>query len=575
MKEKVFTLILVLVFCVSFFLSGCSIAKAPSDLMQGITPNKLTTVTDLSGDTEDITDFGVRLFQNSLTDGGNTLVSPLSVLCALAMTANGADGETLSQMEETFCVSSAALNNWLYAYMSSLPDSEKCKLSLANSIWFSENSGFTANPEFLQYNADYYGAELYRVTFDQAACNRINSWVKKHTDGMIEKILEQPPEAVMCLINALAFDAEWQNVYREHSVRDNTFTTEKGEQHTAEFMHSRERAYLEDENAVGFIKYYCGNDFAFVALLPDEDISVSDYVASLSGKKLQTLLSNIQNIPVDAAIPKFTSEYSAEMSSILKNMGITDAFDMDVANFSRLGSSSEGPLYITQILHKTFIQVDERGTKAGAATAVSAGAGAAPNPEEPKSIILDRPFLYLLIDCKNNIPFFIGSIMDVEQSSSLVSPVPVTSTPENLKFRAQYVRTDGYHEGVEYPILSLIRSVEELDAYYEQNKSLYFMERREKTSSGSNIGFLDACDCYDEAFFKNQALVLVLLEEGSGSIRHKVTEVLSQPDGTFTLNIQTITPEVGTCDMAEWHIFVELPADELPSSPGDVEIVFT
>lgn len=123
-------------------------------------------------------------------------------------------------------------------------------------------------------------------------------------------------------------------------------------------------------------------------------------------------------------------------------------------------------------------------------------------------------------------------------------------------FNAQYIRTNGYHEGVEYPVVTVIRSTEELNAYYEANKELYSMGRRENPASDSTIGFLDACDKYDDAYFENQILVLILLEEGSGSIRHEVTDV-SAADGHLVISIDSIVPEQGTCDMAEWHIFVE------------------
>lgn len=141
--------------------------------------------------------------------------------------------------------------------------------------------------------------------------------------------------------------------------------------------------------------------------------------------------------------------------------------------------------------------------------------------------------------------------------SALDNP-PVTKT---LDFEAQYIRTDGYHEELRYPSVKLIRSVEELNAYYEANKTLYDLERRDDPAADSTIVFLDACDQYDDAFFEDHRLILVLLEEGSGSTRHKVTAVRQNQDGELTVDIETIVPEVGTCDMALWHIFVETTAD--------------
>jgi len=131
---------------------------------------------------------------------------------------------------------------------------------------------------------------------------------------------------------------------------------------------------------------------------------------------------------------------------------------------------------------------------------------------------------------------------------------------ESLKFNAQYIRTDGYHENIKYPAVKVVRSDRELNMYYESNKELYNLERREDPASDSTIGFLDACDRYDEAYFEDHVLLMVLLEEGSGSNRHEVKKVLRSKD-LVTVEIDTIVPEVGTCDMAEWHILVELPRE--------------
>lgn len=126
-----------------------------------------------------------------------------------------------------------------------------------------------------------------------------------------------------------------------------------------------------------------------------------------------------------------------------------------------------------------------------------------------------------------------------------------------VEFEPQYIRTDGYHEDIEYPVVKIIRSVKELNDYYEANKGLYSLERRENPSSDYTIGFLDACDKYDEAYFENQILVMVLLEEGSGSNRHNVDNVKIGSDDKLYVSIRSIIPEAGTCDMAEWHIIIE------------------
>ena len=396
-------------------LTGCTMEVQAKDLMAGITPNQVNALDDLSSQNADVTDFAIRLFKASEERGKNTLISPLSVLCALAMTANGAEEETLAQMEEVLGMTTEELNLYLYSYMQNLPQGEKYKLSLANSIWFTEDERFTVNQDFLQTNADYYGADIYKAPFNDQTCKDINNWVKQNTDEMIPEILDEiPADAIMYLVNALAFEAEWSEIYEKQQVRDGKFTKEDGTKQDVELMYGVEGTYLEDENATGFKKYYKGGKYAFVAMLPNEGVSVSDYVASLNGESLNTLLNNTQHTTVHTAIPKFETEYNVEMSAILKDMGMTKAFDIYNADFEGLGTSTAGNIFINSVLHKTFISVGEKGTKAGAATIVEMNDGAAAEPQEPKEVYLDRPFVYMLIDCENNIPFFIGTMMDVD-----------------------------------------------------------------------------------------------------------------------------------------------------------------
>ena len=417
MKTRISLVIisLLLVCAMAVNLTGCTMEVQAKDLMEGITPNQVNALDDLSSQNADVTDFAIRLFKASEESGKNTLISPLSVLCALAMTANGAEEETLAQMEEVLGMTTEELNLYLYSYMQNLPQGEKYKLSLANSIWFTEDERFTVNQDFLQTNADYYGADIYKAPFNDQTCKDINNWVKQNTDEMIPEILDEiPADAIMYLVNALAFEAEWSEIYEKQQVREGKFTKEDGTKQDVELMYGVEGTYLEDENATGFKKYYKGGKYAFVAMLPNEGVSVSDYVASLNGESLNTLLNNTQHTTVHTAIPKFETEYNVEMSAILKDMGMTKAFDIYNADFEGLGTSTAGNIFINRVLHKTFISVGEKGTKAGAATVVEMADGAAAEPQEPKEVYLDRPFVYMLIDCENNIPFFIGTMMDVD-----------------------------------------------------------------------------------------------------------------------------------------------------------------
>lgn len=406
---------LFLVFVMVLSLTGCSQVSA-NDLMKDVPAKAVDVLPDMVAGSAAAADFGVRLFQTSMEEGKNTLISPLSVLYALAMTTNGADGNTLAQMEQVLGMDCNNLNSFMLAYLDLLPESEKYKMSLANSIWFKDDPNFIVEQRFLQTNADYYGADAYKAAFDEDTRNDINNWVKEHTDGMIPEIIDEiPDEAIMYLVNALTFEAEWADIYEKHQIREGRFTMEDGTRQDVDMMHSQEYTYLEDDMATGFMKFYKDNRYAFVAMLPNEGVSVQQYVNSLTGEHLRSLLNNPQDITVYASMPKFETEYDIEMSEVLQEMGMTNAFDWKVADFSRLGTYNVDGMNIciNRVLHKTYISVTEQGTKAGAATAVEMVAEGTAEIQEYREVVLDRPFVYMLIDCETNLPFFIGTMMDV------------------------------------------------------------------------------------------------------------------------------------------------------------------
>ena len=408
-------LALLLVFAMALGLTACSQVSA-NDLMKDVPAKAVDVLPDMDAGAAAAADFGVQLFKTSMEEGKNTLISPLSVLYALAMTTNGADGETLAQMEQVLGMDVDNLNSYMLAYLDLLPEAKDYKMSLANSIWFKDDPNFAVEQSFLQTNADYYGAGAYKAPFDEGTRNDINNWVKEHTDGMIPEIIDEiPDEAIMYLVNALAFDAKWADEYEEHQIREGRFTMEDGTRQDVDMMHSEEYTYLEDDMATGFIKYYKDRRYAFVAMLPNQDVTVSQYVDSLTGEHLRELLNNPQDVTVFTSIPKFETEYDIEMSEVLQEMGMTDAFDWHVADFSRLGTYNVDGMNIciNRVLHKTFISVSEQGTRAGAATAVEMVAEGAMEIVEFKEVVLDRPFVYMLIDCETNLPFFIGTMMNV------------------------------------------------------------------------------------------------------------------------------------------------------------------
>ena len=348
------------------------------------------------------------------TEGDNRLLSPVSILCALGMVLGGAQGETRSQMEAALGISCEALDAFLGPWLSALAAEEESALRAADGIWIADRPDLRIAEAFLTRNRECYGAAVEQCPFDAAALARINDFVSRHTDGMIPELLNGlSEEAVMVLVNALAFEADWETPYREDEVRHGVFRPETGKEQEAEFLHHREKVFLSDENTTGFMKYYADRRYAFAALLPAEGMKLEDYVSSLTGEKLLGLLEGAKQTPVETVTPKFETAYSVELTEALNALGMTDVFDAGLADLSALGTCDNGDnLFIGQVVHKTFLKLDEKGTRAGAATAVTVYASSAEmNP--PPRVVLDRPFVYLLLDTETNLPLFIGIVSDV------------------------------------------------------------------------------------------------------------------------------------------------------------------
>ena len=405
MKKKIAAALLAGALLLS--LGGC--AAGGRDLTKGIASLPATADLPLEHTgTGAITDFGIRLLQSTAQPGVNTLVSPLSVQTALAMTMNGAEGDTLAEMEEVLGGERGQLTHLLGDYLKSV---EGEQFHAANAIWFADRQDFTVKEDFLAANQTYFDAELYQAPMNSGTVKDINRWVSKHTHKMIPEIVDRlPQDALMCLVNALAFEGEWPKPYEDYQVRDGEFHREGKSPVEVEFLFGSDNLYLSGEGCTGFIKPYKGGRYAFAALLPEENRTVEELLASLDGEKLTRLLTHPTQEEVITRIPKFSTEYAVELSGVLSDMGMPLAFTGG-ADFSGIGETEEG-LFIDQVLHKTFLELGEKGTRAGAATAVMLAEGAAPDQEEPKKVFLDRPFLYMLVDLEYHTPFFVGVMQD-------------------------------------------------------------------------------------------------------------------------------------------------------------------
>ncbi len=430
--KKYSTIIIAVILMIS--LSACSTG-------QGSTSEKLSDSLNIKAKTQEelkaeldkiqlsekehlaLTDFSINVLKHAVKQNGNkkqnTLISGMSILPCLGMVQNGAAENTLKQMENTLGFDKNILNKYLYEYRVKLEGEEEQKLLMANSIWFKKDDKIEVIPEFLQINTDFYNAEIYKKPFDKNTADEINAWVKNKTNNKIDQIVgELDNNAIMYLINAIYFADTWDKEYRTQNVQNAEFTLEDASKKEVELMYSSEDIYLEDENTIGVKKNYKDGKYSFIALLPNKKITIEEYLKDFNADKFYKMLDTRKVYEVHSYIPKFKTQYNIILNDIFINMGMEDAFNGDMADFSKMAISKnpDENILISNVIHKTYIEVDEKGTKAAAVTAVEMNK--CEQAEEEKAIIksvrLDRPFIYMIYDNKNNIPVFIGSMMKPE-----------------------------------------------------------------------------------------------------------------------------------------------------------------
>lgn len=371
-----------------------------------IIPSKLTPA---SANAASVTaDFAFKTFVKTHKLQKNALISPVSILLALCLAAEGADGNTLAQMENIMGADIATLRSVFSGYIANQKGNSELKI--ANSIWINnEKNRLSVAESFIQICKNSYNAEVYSENFDAKTAKKINKWVNKNTDGTIDSVISSiPSHAVMYLINTVLFESEWQTPYYKGQVVPGSFRNSDNTLSNVEMMVSDEYNYFKLGKVQGIIKDYKNANYAFVAMLPDENVSLEDAVTSINADEFIKRMTVPSYSHAIVRMPKFEFECSFELPEIFKSMGMTDAFDITKADFSKMGSSTRGNLFISNILHKTYIKVAEKGTKAGAATVIEEADSAA--PMEPLKLTFDRPFIYAIVEKESGMPIFLGTV---------------------------------------------------------------------------------------------------------------------------------------------------------------------
>lgn len=404
----VLTVISVLSYCVS-----CTVrAIAADELSAGYERSGESGLSMTDETCAALSDFYFEVFKNTVEDDGkNEIFSPLSLIMCMGLAMNGAEGDTLSEIEGVLGVDRDTLNRTLYTYVSSLVSEPDSKFLSANSVWLRNTpSALNVKEKFLSTNAEWYGADVYSAPFDRTILDDINLWVRKNTDGMIKKILDTiPEETVIYLINTVLFDARWREQYEDRDVKRGDFYNRDGSTGEVSFLHSTEGVYIEGDNAKGFVKSY-KKGYAFVGILPGEDTDIYEYINSLNGDVWQRMWTERSyGERVICKLPEFEYTSDMDLKNTLTKMGVTDIFDSSRADLSSLGDYKGAPVYISGVRQVAKIELDRNGTRAAAVTVMPGDAGGSP-PKEIKYVYLDRPFVYMIVDTEQGLPLFIGAV---------------------------------------------------------------------------------------------------------------------------------------------------------------------
>ena len=361
------------------------------------------------------TKFGFKLFQEVLKQDSNknVFVSPTSIAIALSMTYNGASGETQQGMAKALELQGMSLQDINQANETLKSSLEKAdpdvQLSIANSLWAKQGNPF--KPEFIQSNQQFYKARVTELNFASPdAAKTINGWVKENTRGKIDQIVNQiQPEDVLFLINAVYFKGNWSKQFDKTQTAERPFYLSNGSQKQHPMMsQSGKYRYYENDSFQAVSLPYGKGRLSLYVFLPKKDTTLGAFQQQLSLENWQQWMNQFQMRTGSVQLPRFKFDYDIQLNSALKALGMESAFNAG-ANFSNMTSAS---VAIDQVKHKTFVEVNEEGTEAAAATSVGVMLTSAQMPTQPFEMVVDRPFFCAIRDNQTGTLLFMGSIQE-------------------------------------------------------------------------------------------------------------------------------------------------------------------
>jgi len=345
----------------------------------------------------------------------NLFLSPASITLALAMTYNGAAGETEQAMAKVMSLQNMSkedLNQAASDLRQNLQSADaKVDLTIANSLW--ARQGIAFKQQFLETNRRYFGAQVSVLDFaDPEAPQTINRWVDASTKGKMKKIVDNiSPRTVMFLINAIYFHGKWQKPFDKSLTQEKPFHLANGEQKRVPMMaQTGNFPYLKGENFQMVSLPYGEGRISMVIVLPDEGTSLNEWLESLSAERWKTWTSRLVPTEGDLQLPRFKMEYEKTLNDALKGMGMAVAFEPDRADFT--GMRDERDLFLDKVHHKAIVEVNEEGTEAAAVTSVQVGITSVQQPRPPFQMVVDRPFFFAIRDTRTGMVLFMGAVYE-------------------------------------------------------------------------------------------------------------------------------------------------------------------
>ena len=360
-------------------------------------------------------DFDTDLFKASFSasKNKNVVVSPFSVKMALSMAAQGANGKTLEEMNKVIGLDETS-NEYFRRLIEDAAKDGDITLNIANSVWLRQ--GLEFNQEYLDILNQYYMAQASTLDFgNPSSKDTINKWVSEKTNGKIEEIVDKiEPLDIAFLINAIYFNANWSTPFEEGYTSKKDFTLLDGSKVKADLMSKTAHLLYQENNEFQAVELPYGENERYVmrVYLPKEDVKFDKFVKGIDKESLQQWGGDFGSMKGVLELPKFKTEYSNSMKDILISMGIKEAFNSNSADFSKMVTVEGQNVYISEVMHKTYIDVNEKGTEAAAATSIEMSATSAPQPEEMFEMIVDRPFVFTIDDKESGEILFIGAIIN-------------------------------------------------------------------------------------------------------------------------------------------------------------------